>query len=240
MKRASSIFDIDTKSEKISCSFCFGPVGKRCLSAQARYPSTVKSERLSQLCQTSLTHCPLSRVQVTQAFPLEPHEQTLDLERASQILPAGMPDIARTDPNSEPRTNGKPLVYPHLSCGLLGTLPDIRKLLGHSLSNSAPDGVITMELAKGSILNEEIRRKSQGSSLQSDVLVTERQGRSKSRGPSNRGNHHSSSSKGKFVDVECYHCHKKGHTMKFLQTVEKGNKKKKTISEEKHKENDEG
>ncbi|GKB15681.1 hypothetical protein Tco_0849604, partial [Tanacetum coccineum] len=32
-----------------------------------------------------------------------------------------------------------------------------------SLSNSAPDGVITMELAKGSILNEEMRRKSQGS-----------------------------------------------------------------------------
>ncbi|GJX71625.1 hypothetical protein Tco_0308796 [Tanacetum coccineum] len=45
-----------------------------------------------------------------------------------------------------------------------------------SLSNSAPDGVITMELAKGSILNEETRRKSQGSSLQSDVLVTEKSG----------------------------------------------------------------
>ncbi|GJX99332.1 non-lysosomal glucosylceramidase-like protein isoform X2 [Tanacetum coccineum] len=55
-----------------------------------------------------------------------------------------------------------------------------------------------------SILNEEMRRKSQGSSSHSDVLVTERQGRSKSRGPSNRGNHRSSSSKGKFVDVEYY------------------------------------
>ncbi|GKC90017.1 hypothetical protein Tco_1150666 [Tanacetum coccineum] len=57
---------------------------------------------------------------------------------------------------------------------------------GTSLSNSATDGVITMELAKGSILNEETRRKSQGSSSQSDVLFTERQGRSQSRGPSNR------------------------------------------------------
>ncbi|GJY62668.1 retrovirus-related pol polyprotein from transposon TNT 1-94 [Tanacetum coccineum] len=55
-----------------------------------------------------------------------------------------------------------------------------------SLSNSAPDGVITMELAKGNILNEETRRKSQGSSSQSDVLVTERRGRSQNRGPSNR------------------------------------------------------
>ncbi|GJU87271.1 hypothetical protein Tco_1294817 [Tanacetum coccineum] len=80
-----------------------------------------------------------------------------------------------------------------------GTLPDTWETFRTSLSNSAPDGVITMELAKGSILNEE-RRKSQGSSSHSDVLVTERQGRSKSRGPSNRGNHRSSSSKGKFAD----------------------------------------
>ncbi|GJX52528.1 putative RNA-directed DNA polymerase [Tanacetum coccineum] len=39
----------------------------------------------------------------------------------------------------------------------------------------------------GSILNEETRRKSQGSSSQSDVLVIERRRRSQSRGTSNRG-----------------------------------------------------
>ncbi|GKA65380.1 putative RNA-directed DNA polymerase [Tanacetum coccineum] len=87
----------------------------------------------------------------------------------------------------------------------LNVFQGIINQLRTSLSNSAPDGVITMELAKGSILNEEMRRKSQGSSSHSDVLVTERQGRSKSRGPSNRCNHRSSSSKGKFADVECYH-----------------------------------
>ncbi|GJR49520.1 G-type lectin S-receptor-like serine/threonine-protein kinase [Tanacetum coccineum] len=86
---------------------------------------------------------------------------------------------------------------------LLGTLPDTWETFRTSLSNSAPDGVITMKLAKG-----------------------ERQGRSKSRGPSNRGNHRSSSSKGKFADVECYHCHKKGHTMKFCKQLKKENKKK--------------
>ncbi|GJR73890.1 hypothetical protein Tco_0086255 [Tanacetum coccineum] len=43
----------------------------------------------------------------------------------------------------------------------------------------------------------------------------ERKGIRKNRGPSNRGNHRSSSSKGKFADVDRYHCHKKGHTMKF-------------------------
>ncbi|GJW67627.1 putative RNA-directed DNA polymerase [Tanacetum coccineum] len=85
---------------------------------------------------------------------------------------------------------------------LLGTLPDTWETFRTSLSNSAPDGVITMELAKGSILNEETRRKSQGSSSQSHVLVIERRGRSQRRGPSNKGNHRSSSSKGKFDDVE--------------------------------------
>ncbi|GKF83588.1 putative RNA-directed DNA polymerase, partial [Tanacetum coccineum] len=98
-----------------------------------------------------------------------------------------------------------------------------------------------MELAKGSILNEEMRRKSQGSSSHSDVLVTERQGRSKSRGPSNRGNHRSSSSKGKFADVECYHCHKKGHTMKFCRQLKKENKKKNYNNQKnKHKKDDDG
>ncbi|GJU25788.1 putative RNA-directed DNA polymerase [Tanacetum coccineum] len=63
---------------------------------------------------------------------------------------------------------------------------ELTELLRPPLSNSALDGVITMELAKGSILNEERRRMSQGSS-QSDVLVTERQGRSQSRSPSNKG-----------------------------------------------------
>ncbi|GJW68320.1 hypothetical protein Tco_0122744 [Tanacetum coccineum] len=34
------------------------------------------------------------------------------------------------------------------------------------------------------------------------------------------------SRKGKFADVECYHCHKKGHTMKFCRQLKKENKKK--------------
>ncbi|GJS33328.1 retrovirus-related pol polyprotein from transposon TNT 1-94 [Tanacetum coccineum] len=124
---------------------------------------------------------------------------------------------------------------------LLGTLPDTWETFRTSLSNSAPDGVITMELAKGSILNKEKRRKSQGSSSQSDVLVTERRGRSQSRGPSNRGNHRSSSSKGKFADVECYHCHKKGHTMKFCRQLKKENKKKNYNNQKnKHKKDDDG
>ena len=39
-----------------------------------------------------------------------------------------------------------------------------------SFSNSAPDGVIFMDSTKSSVLNEEMRRKTQGSSS-SDVLI---------------------------------------------------------------------
>ncbi|CAH1444283.1 unnamed protein product [Lactuca virosa] len=107
---------------------------------------------------------------------------------------------------------------------LLGTLPDSWEIFGTSFSNSAPDGIITMELAKGGVLNEEMRRKSQGSSSHSDVLVTESRGRSPSRGPNNKGKYRSKS-KGKFVDYECNHCGRKGHTIQFCRQLKRENKK---------------
>ncbi|GJZ06968.1 hypothetical protein Tco_0540761 [Tanacetum coccineum] len=49
------------------------------------------------------------------------------------------------------------------------------------------------------------------------------------------------SSKGKFADVECYHCHKKGHTMKFCRQLKKENKKKNYNNQKnKHKKDDDG
>ena len=62
---------------------------------------------------------------------------------------------------------------------LLGTLSDSWETFRTSLSNSAPDGSMNMDLVKSCFLNEEMRRKSQGSSSQSDVLLTEKRGRSK-------------------------------------------------------------
>ena len=47
---------------------------------------------------------------------------------------------------------------------LLGTLSDSWETFRTSLSNLAPNGSITMDLVKSCVLNEEIRRKSQGSS----------------------------------------------------------------------------
>ncbi|KAF5781986.1 putative RNA-directed DNA polymerase [Helianthus annuus] len=107
---------------------------------------------------------------------------------------------------------------------LLGTLPDSWETFRTSLSNSAANGIITMEMAKGSVLNEEMRRKSQGSSSHSDVLVTESRGRGQSRGPSNKEKHRSKS-RGKFADYECHHCGRKGHTIKFCRQLKKEKKK---------------
>ena len=58
------------------------------------------------------------------------------------------------------------------------------------------------------------------------MLVTETQGRSHSRGPKNfdKGR---SKSRGKYANVECYHCHEKGHTKKFYRKLKWENKKKK-------------
>ena len=55
----------------------------------------------------------------------------------------------------------------------LGSLLDSWEILITSLSNSAPDGVIFMNLAKSSVLNEEMGRKSLGPSPHLDILVSE-------------------------------------------------------------------
>ncbi|KAJ0102904.1 hypothetical protein Patl1_04799 [Pistacia atlantica] len=66
---------------------------------------------------------------------------------------------------------------------LLNTLPDSWENFRVSLTNSAPNGIVTMEYVKSSVLNEEVRRKTQGSSSShSEVLVTKKRGRSKNRG----------------------------------------------------------
>ena len=44
--------------------------------------------------------------------------------------------------------------------------------------SAAPNGVVPLQMAKTSAINEEMRRKTQGTSSQSEVLVTENKGRS--------------------------------------------------------------
>ena len=52
-----------------------------------------------------------------------------------------------------------------------------------SLSNSTPNGVITVNMVKDNMFNEETKRKELGISSNTEALVTERQRKSKSRKP---------------------------------------------------------
>ena len=117
---------------------------------------------------------------------------------------------------------------------LLGTLPDSWETFRTSLSNSTLNGTMNMNLVKSCVLNEEMRRKSQGSSSQSDVLVIEKRGRSKSRGPKNRDR--SKSKTNKFANVECHYCHLKGHIRKYCRQLKRDMKQWKV----KDKKNDNG
>ncbi|KAK9020636.1 hypothetical protein V6N11_010654 [Hibiscus sabdariffa] len=59
---------------------------------------------------------------------------------------------------------------------LLATLLDSWETIRVSFINYAPPSIITLDLAKSGVLNEEVRRRSQGSTLHSEVLVTENMG----------------------------------------------------------------
>ena len=105
---------------------------------------------------------------------------------------------------------------------LLGTLPDSWETFRMSLSNSAPDGMLEMDVVKSSVLNEEMRRKSTGSSSQSELLVTDNRGRSQSKGPKDRSR--SKSKTGRYANIECHHCGKKGHIKRFCRKFLRENK----------------
>ena len=89
---------------------------------------------------------------------------------------------------------------------------------------------MSMDSAKSSVLNEEMRRKTQGS-FSSDVLITGPRGRNKNRGSQHREQNRSKS-KGKLKDIECYHCGIKGHTKKFCRKLKRENKNKEETKED--------
>ncbi|KAJ0077764.1 hypothetical protein Patl1_37281 [Pistacia atlantica] len=71
---------------------------------------------------------------------------------------------------------------------LLNALPDSWENFYVSLKFFAPNGIVTMEYVKSGVLNQEVRRKTQGSSSShSEVIVTENRGRSKSKGQRQNG-----------------------------------------------------
>ncbi|CAL8081528.1 unnamed protein product [Prunus armeniaca] len=78
---------------------------------------------------------------------------------------------------------------------LLSSLPDSLDTLVVSLSNSAPQGVLTLDIVKDSMFNEEEMRKEQGVVVESEALVSEYDGRT-----NNRKFHKIDKSKGKSID----------------------------------------
>ncbi|KAK8530739.1 hypothetical protein V6N12_013241 [Hibiscus sabdariffa] len=59
---------------------------------------------------------------------------------------------------------------------LLVTLPDSWETFQVSLINSSPQVIITLDLVKSGVLNEEVIRRSQGSTSQSEVLIIKNRG----------------------------------------------------------------
>ncbi|KAK9008582.1 hypothetical protein V6N11_075471 [Hibiscus sabdariffa] len=92
-----------------------------------------------------------------------------------------------------------------------------------SLINSAPQGIITLDLAKSGVLNEEVRRRSHGFTSQSEVLVTENRRRYRERDGKGRDKSRSKS-RSRYKNLECHHCGKKGHIKKYCFKSKRENK----------------
>jgi len=73
-----------------------------------------------------------------------------------------------------------------------------------------------MDLAKSSVLNEEMRRKSLSTSPNLDILVSEYRGRSNSHALERDQSR--SNSNGRYKDVECNYYHKKGHIIIVIRS----------------------
>ncbi|RDX79846.1 hypothetical protein CR513_39688, partial [Mucuna pruriens] len=99
---------------------------------------------------------------------------------------------------------------------------------------SIPNGVVTLQMVKGNILNKEMRRKAQGSLSQSKVLVTENRRRCQKK----KREKSRSKSKSRYKNVEYHYCHKTGHIQKHCFLWKKENKGKNDKSKEKDDDND--
>lgn len=118
---------------------------------------------------------------------------------------------------------------------LLNTLPESWETFRISIINSAPNGVVSLEAVKPAMLNERMRRKVQGSSSQSEVLVTEHKGRNVNKDQRSRGNPRSKS-RSRYKNVECHYYHNMGHIKKncykFKREKGKGKNEKKDEDED--------
>ncbi|KAF7129225.1 hypothetical protein RHSIM_Rhsim10G0050800 [Rhododendron simsii] len=115
---------------------------------------------------------------------------------------------------------------------LLSSLPDSWETLVVTISNSAPSGMVTMDMVKDGMFNEEARRKEQGTSVDTEALVVQNRGRSRIRNSGGDRNKSKDRSRSKSrgtskprSEIECFHCHKMGHMRKECRILQKELKK---------------
>ncbi|RDX94958.1 hypothetical protein CR513_22583, partial [Mucuna pruriens] len=112
---------------------------------------------------------------------------------------------------------------------LLNSLPESWETFKVFITNLAPNGVVSLQMVKGSVLNKEMRTKAQGSSSQSGVLVIENKGRSQKK----EREKSISKSKSRYKNMKCHYCHKTWHIHKHYFLWKKENKGKKGKLKEK-------
>ena len=101
---------------------------------------------------------------------------------------------------------------------LLSSLPDSWETLVVSLSNSAPNRVIIVNMVKDNMFNEEARRKELDISSNTEAFVIKGRGRSKSRKQSSDYNHDKSRGKSKSrKKIKCFYWGKPGHIKRECQ-----------------------
>ena len=97
---------------------------------------------------------------------------------------------------------------------LLNSLPDSWETFRVSMISAAPNGDISLQMAKTSALNEEMRKKTQGTSSHSEVFITENRGISQNKEQRGGRGKSRSKSRSRYKTIECHYFHKTGHIQK--------------------------
>lgn len=98
---------------------------------------------------------------------------------------------------------------------LLLYLPESLEAFWVSMTSFSLRDVVSLETAKGGILNKDMRSKSHGYSSQFEELATENKGRSHKTEPKGGREKHISKSNPRYKNLKFHYCHKIGHIQKY-------------------------
>ena len=105
---------------------------------------------------------------------------------------------------------------------LLSSLPESWNTLFVLLSNSSPDGKLTMDSIKTSLLNEETRRKEMGSCIHSEAhYVAQDSNRRRSKSRASRGRDNSRDKSKSKSRIICHYYDKPSHVKRFCRKIKR-------------------